>query len=164
MKHLIALCLGLALSLPSPAQKITQLITQDTITYVYKLDYGQSKYVLKHRTIHDTSFLFTRKFKEYARNKFKTDTLPNGNYISATITDHQVNYTYTVVTPFVMSTKVLKDEVFIFLFDKKSKALIKNAKLELDAKPIPYDPGCSGYSVMKKDFDQQKIDRGNVFL
>lgn len=164
MKHLIALCLGLALSLPSRAQKITQLITQDTITYVYKLDYAQSKYVLKHRTIHDTSFLFTRKFKEYARNKFKTDTLPNGNYISATITDHQVNYTYTVVTPFVMSTKVLKDEVFIFLFDKKSKALIKNAKLELDAKPIPYDPGCGGYSFRKKDFDQNKIDHGNVFL
>lgn len=164
MKHLIALCLGLALSLPSRAQKITQLITQDTITYVYKLDYAQSKYVLKHRTIHDTSFLFTRKFKEYARNKFKTDTLPNGNYISATITDHQVNYTYTVVTPFVMSTKVLKDEVFIFLFDKKSKALIKNAKLELDAKPIPYDPGCGGYSFRKKDFDQNKINHGNVFL
>lgn len=164
MKELLALCLVLALSISAQSQKISQLILQDTITYVYKLDYAQSKYVLKHRTIHDTSFLFTRKFKEYPLNKFKTDTLPYGNYISAVITDHRVNYTYTVITPFNMSTKVLKDEVFIFLFDKKSKALIKNAKIELDGKPIPYDAGCGGYSFMKKDFDQQKIDRGNAFL
>ena len=162
-KHLILLIL-LFSGIRAVTQKISQLITQDTITYVYKLDYAQSKYVLKNRTIQDTSFLFTRKFKEYARNKFKTDTLPNGNYIIANITDHQVNYTYTVITPFIMSTKVLKDEVFIFLFDKKNKALIKNAKIELDGKPLPYDPGCGGYSFFKKEFDQQRINRGNVFL
>ncbi|HAD33588.1 MAG TPA: hypothetical protein DCF44_03690, partial [Chitinophagaceae bacterium] len=44
-KHLIVLIL-LFSGIRAVSQKISQLITQDTITYVYKLDNAQSKYVL----------------------------------------------------------------------------------------------------------------------
>ena len=134
------------------------------MTYVFKLNYEQSKFILKENTVRDTDFLFTKKFKEYPRSKFREDTLPDGNYIIATITNEQINYTYVYHVPFVFASRVTQEEVYFFLQKKKDQALIKDAKLELYGKQIPYDPGIGGFSVFKKGLPQEEINRGHVFM
>lgn len=154
----------LACSLQTGAQKLKDIITQDTITYVYKLNFEQTKFVLKEQGVRDTDFLFTKKYKEYPRNKFKEDTLPDGNYIVANITNDRVNYSYLFHVPFLFTTRVTKDEVYIYLQQKKNRALIQEAKLELNGTSIAYDPGIGGYSFSKKILNMVDVNRGQVFL
>jgi hypothetical protein len=158
---LLALCLP-ALSLLS--QKITDLVQQDTMVYVYKLNYEQMRFVIKNKTVTDTDFLFTKKFKEYPRSKFTRDTLPDGCYLAAYITGNQVTYQMELRTPFVLPTIVFTDEVVVYLTDKKSKEIIRNAKIEVDGKPIPYDPSTGGFTIEKKAIDKERMQRNEVFI
>jgi hypothetical protein len=73
------------------AQKITELIQQDTMIHVYKLNDEQVKFALREYTIRDSDFLFTKPFREYPIKKYKTDTLPVGNFLIASITNNIVN-------------------------------------------------------------------------
>lgn len=164
MKRILFLALVLCLHLSSTAQKIKEQINYDTITYVFKLDAEQSRWIIKSGRIHDTDFLFTKLYKEYPRKTFKEDTLPEGNYLVANVNDHNVYYKYIVHTPFLLSSKVLKNEVFLYLSDKKNKELIRDIKLDMNGTLIPYDSGCGGFSFLKKKISAEDIAKNNVFL
>jgi hypothetical protein len=71
----------------SNAQKLLEFKNDDTMVHVYKLNFEQTKYLLKDGYIRDTSFLFTKQFRAYPKNLYKTDTLPEGHFLIATINE-----------------------------------------------------------------------------
>ena len=139
------------------AQKINALINYDTMTYVYKLDYEHMKSILEAGTVLDANKLYTNKFREYPKTKFKTDTLPYGHFIIANINDNLVHYSFYTSMPFLITTKVIDNDIIIFLRDKKNKKLLKDAKLTLQNKPINYDAGYGGYAIDKKEIDIKQL-------
>lgn len=155
MKKILALLFCLSSVLAGRSQKITDLITHDTIVYVYKLDFEQSKFILQQKKIVDTPFLFTRKFKEYPKRTYKPDTLPSGNYLIATITDNTVNYISEVRTPFVVANKVLNEDIVLFFRDKANGKTIKNIQVYLGTAPILFDAGTGGFTFSKKQFQEE---------
>jgi hypothetical protein len=73
------------LAMHAQAQKLQDLKAYDTMNYVYKLDKAQTDFIIHQSNIPDTNFLFKNVWKRYPRSLFKEDTLPEGNYILATI-------------------------------------------------------------------------------
>jgi protocatechuate 3,4-dioxygenase beta subunit len=146
------------------AQKITEQIQADTMVHVYKLDYEQAKFILRSKSIPDTAFLFTKKFREYSANQYKADTLPEGNYLIARIFDKTIYYEYFYRMPLQIIPRVIGDEVILFFSDKKTKKSIQNAKVEIDGKPVKYDPGSGGYSFLKNIVNQDKLAQGEIFI
>ena len=146
------------------AQKLAELKNYDTMVHVYKLNYEQTKYVLKDGFVRDTSFLFTKKFREYPSSVFKNDTLPEGHFVVATIIDQKITYNYFYRTPFYITPKVIDDDVILYLNTKKDKRLIKEAKLEIDGKPIKYDAGYGGFSFPKKSILKENLLNNKVLL
>ena len=103
------------------AQKLLDFKNYDTLVHVYKLNFEQTKYLLKDGYIRDTSLLFTNQFKQYSRNFYKTDSLPEGHFLIAQINDNLVSYSYFFKTPFFISPKVIDEDVVIYLSLKKDK-------------------------------------------
>ncbi len=165
MKQVLLLFIVLIVSpILVKAQKLTELKNYDTVVHVYKLNYEQTKYVLKDGFVRDTSFLFTKKFRTYPRNVYKQDTLPEGHFVIATINDNKVSYSYFYKTPFLISSKVIDDDVILYLYTRKDKRLIKEAKLELDNKLIKYDAGYGGYSISKKSINRELLLSNKLML
>lgn len=146
------------------AQKITELIQQDTMIHVYKLNDEQVKFALRAYTIRDSDFLFTKPFREYPIKKYKADTLPVGNFLIANITNNIINYSYVYKTPFVITPKVIEDDVILYFSLTKSKKLIQDAKLDLDGTEILYDPGYGGYSFPKKIIADKNKTHKDCFI
>jgi protocatechuate 3,4-dioxygenase beta subunit len=154
----------LLLNFSVQAQKLAELKNYDTMVHVYKLNYEQTKYVLKDGFVRDTSFLFTKKFREYPSSVFKNDTLPEGHFVVATIIDQKISYNYFYRTPFYITPKVIDEDVILYLNTKKDKRLIKEAKLEIDGKPIKYDAGYGGFSFPKKSILKENLLNNKVLL
>ena len=107
MKQIVVvLAMLLVIVFDTNAQKLSELKNYDTMVHVYKLNYEQTKYVLKDGFVRDTSFLFTKKFREYPSSVFKNDTLPEGHFVVATIIDQKITYNYFYRTPFYITPKV----------------------------------------------------------
>ena len=148
----------------SNAQKLLEFKNYDTMVHVYKLNFEQTKYLLKDGYIRDTSFLFTKQFRAYPRNLYKTDTLPEGHFLIATINDNQISYSYFFKTPFFITPKVIDEDVILYLNTKKDKRLIKDAKIEIDGKIVKYDPGYGGFGFNKKSINKESLRENKVFL
>ncbi|MBL7766084.1 MAG: carboxypeptidase regulatory-like domain-containing protein [Chitinophagaceae bacterium] len=146
------------------AQKLSELKTYDTMTYIYKLDAEQVRFILQSNTIYDTSILFTRKPQLIPRSVYKDDTLGWGNFIIATIYEHDVSYRYLFKTPLSITPKTIGNDVILFLSLKKEKTLVKYAKLFLDGKEIKYDPGYGGYSFPASLPDKERLRKNQVLL
>lgn len=160
----IVLAMLLVIVFDTNAQKLSELKNYDTMVHVYKLNYEQTKYVLKDGFVRDTSFLFTKKFREYPSSLFKNDTLPEGHFVVATIIDQKITYNYFFRTPFYITPKVIDDDVILYLNTKKDKRLIKEAKLEIDGKVVKYDAGYGGFSFPKKSILKENLLNNKVLL
>lgn len=163
MKNII-LCCFILCALQVNAQKLTSLIPYDTLSYVYKLDEQQIKFVLTHSTIPDTPFLFTHKFSTFPRSTFKADSLPAGYFIIAHVDDQKVFYTLQYKIPFTIQPKLIQQDVVIFLSNTSTKTLIKQADISINGTKIAYDPGYGGYSFPKDLIKQEDIDKQKVFV
>ena len=148
----------------SNAQKLLDFKNYDTLVHVYKLNFEQTKYLLKDGYVRDTSLLFTNQFKQYSRNSYKTDSLPEGHFLIATVNDNLISYSYFFKTPFFISPKVIDEDVIIYLSLKKDKQLIKETKIEIDGKLVKYDPGYGGFSFPKKSISKEALRENSVFL
>ncbi len=146
------------------AQKLLDFKNYDTLVHVYKLNYEQTKYLLKDGYIRDTSLLFTNQFKQYSRNFYKTDSLPEGHFLIAQVNDNLVSYSYFFKTPFFISPKVIDEDVVIYLSLKKDKQLIKDAEIEIDGNHVKYDAGYGGFSFPKKSINKEALRENRVFL
>ncbi len=146
------------------AQKIKELKGYDTLIHVFKLDNSQAEYVTQNKKIKDTSFLFTHLYKDYSRDKFKNDTLPDGNFIIVNITQNDVKYIFLQRSPVDITTRVIGEDVIVYLRLKKDKSLISKSKVKIDGKEISYDEGYGGYVFKKGNIDIQKYNNGKVYL
>ncbi len=135
------------------AQPIKDVISYDTLTYVYKLNKVQLDYIFQKNTIEDTSLLWTSLYNTYSNKVFKEDTLDFGSYITASINDKTIYYNYVYKVPFVLSCKVLDEKVIVYVHNKKTKLLIKNIQMELMNTKIIYDEGYGGFVFDKKTID-----------
>jgi protocatechuate 3,4-dioxygenase beta subunit len=59
---------------------------------------------------------------------------------------------------------VIDDDVILYLYTRKDKRLIKEAKLELDSKQIKYDAGYGGYSISKKSINRELLLSNKLML
>lgn len=145
-------------------QKIKELKGYDTLVHVFKLDNSQTEYVTQNKRIKDTSFLFTHLYKDYNRDKFKNDTLPDGNFIIVSIIQNEVKYTFLQRSPIDIATRVIGEDVIVYLRLKKDKSLISKPRVKIDGKEIAYDEGYGGYVFKKESIDIQKYNSGKIFL
>lgn len=150
--------------LHASSQKLTEFISYDTMTYVYKLDKEQTNYMLKKGGIEDTSFLFTHLFKSYPRNRYKDDTLPNGNFIITTISQNMINYRYVYKSSFDTKSKVIGEDVILFLSDKKTQANIEKAMVEIDGVKAPFNDGYGGYVFDRHNVNSDRLHKNQVFI
>lgn len=152
------------LFLHASSQKLTDFISYDTMMYVYKLDKEQTNYMVKKGVIEDTSLLFTHLFKTYPRNRFKDDTLPNGNFIVASISQTMINYRYVYKSSFNIKSKVIGDDVIVFLSDKKTEANIEKAFIEIDGLKAPFNDGYGGYVFDRRKINSDRMRKNQVFI
>ncbi len=146
------------------SQKLTDFVSYDTMMYVYKLDSKQTAFILGRNNIEDTSILFTHLYKVYPRNTFKDDTLPNGNFIIASINREQINYRYLYKSSFQLKSRVIEGDVVVFVNDKKTRMNIEQATVEIDGMPVAFNEGYGGYSFDKSKINQGRLRSNQVFL
>lgn len=147
MKKIFIILFHLIIVLKVCGQKLSDHISADTISYVYKLNESQTRFIINRNTITDTSFLFSKQPLQYARNKFKTDTLNFGHYIVANIMDNRVHYRYVVNSPLLLSTRVIENQAVVFIRSIKDKKLIQQARVYFGDEQIKYDKGLGGYAI-----------------
>lgn len=147
MKKIVIILFHLIVVLNVCGQKLSDQISLDTMSYVYKLNESQTRFIIHRNSITDTSFLFSKQPIQYARNKFNSDTLNFGHYIVANIIDNRVNYRYVVNSPLVLSTRVIENQAVIFIRNKKDKKLIEQARVYFGDDLIKYDKGLGGYAI-----------------
>jgi len=145
-------------------QKLTDFISQDTMVYVYTLDNEQATYLLKKNTIEDTSFLFTHLYKTYPVKTFNDDSLPNGNFIVTSIVREMINYRYVYKSSFQVKSKVIDHDVILFINDKKNKANIEQAKVEIDGVAVVFNEGYGGYSFDQSKINKDRLRNNQVFI
>ncbi len=163
-KFITFCCFILLASIAASAQQLKELIQQDTLVHVYKLNYEQSRMILKNKSIPDTSFLLTKKFRDYSLNRFRNDTLPEGNFLIARIYGETIYYEYYYNTPLSIQSKVINDEVILFLSDKKTNKPVQTARVEIEGLAVKYDAGTGGYTFLKKNIDREKLQKREVFV
>ncbi|GBL34919.1 hypothetical protein EMGBS15_05140 [Filimonas sp.] len=146
------------------AQKLTDFVSYDTLTYVYKLDSKQTAFILGRSNIEDTSILFTHLYKTYPRSTYKDDTLPNGNFIIASVTREQINYRYFYKSSFQLKSRVIEGDVVVFVNDKKTRMNIEQATVEIDGIPVAFNEGYGGYSFDKSKINKERLRSNQIFL
>ena len=148
----------------SIAQKISELKFYDTMVHVFKLNYDQTKFVLTNGKVTDTSYLYTKKFRLYPKDRFRADTLPYGHFVTASIFANRITYQYVAHQPFELITRSSENEIVFYFRDKKNEKRLLKAKVELDGMPLVYDPGVGGYSILKKNINRSLVKEGKSFL
>lgn len=145
-------------------QKIPELKFYDTMVHVFKLNYDQMKFVLTNGRVTDTSYLYTKKFRMYPKDNFRPDSLPDGHFVASSVFANRITYQYIVHQPFVVTSKTSQNDIVLYLRSKKGNKCIRNVKLELDGKPIPYDAGTGGFTVLKSNLNKELLKANMSFL
>ncbi|HOZ51096.1 MAG TPA: carboxypeptidase regulatory-like domain-containing protein [Chitinophagaceae bacterium] len=146
------------------SQKLHDLIMYDTMIYVYKLDKTQSNFMIQKNMIVDSSILFTNLYKTYPRRLYKDDTLPNGNFIIVSITKEYINYRSFHKSSFAVKSKVIGNDLILFLNDIKSKANIEKAKIDIDGISMPFNDGYGGYVIQKSKLDKERLRNRKIYV
>ena len=162
--HYLLLLIVLLSCSNASGQKLTDFISQDTMVYVYTLDKEQTTYLIKKNTIEDTSFLFTHLYKTYPVKTYKDDTLPNGNFIVTSIVREMINYRYVYKSSFQVKSKVIDHDVILFINDKKNKANIEQADVEIDGVAVVFNEGYGGYSFDQSKINKDRLRNNQVFI
>jgi Alpha-2-macroglobulin family/Bacterial Alpha-2-macroglobulin MG10 domain/MG2 domain/Carboxypeptidase regulatory-like domain len=162
--HYLLLLIVLLTCSNASGQKLTDFISQDTMVYVYTLDNEQATYLLKKNTIEDTSFLFTHLYKTYPVKTYNDDSLPNGNFIVTSIVREMINYRYVYKSSFQVKSKVIDHDVILFINDKKNKANIEQAKVEIDGVAVVFNEGYGGYSFDQSKINKDRLRNNQVFI
>ena len=150
---LLAVCTG---CITLHAQKLTDFISYDTLTYVYVLDSTQTRFVFTHPDLPDTSFLFNTKPLTFSSRTYRDDSLGNGNFLVTTILQDRIYYRFVHHASFVLKTRCIGEDLIFYLSDTKTKALLTKASLQLNNQPVPFDDGYGGYAVSRKLFLKKK--------
>lgn len=165
MRRIILTCIfGFILHLVSTSQKIKDSRNYDTLTHIYKVNREQFKFIIQKNGIYDTAYLFTNSYKDYSTNTFQSDSLPDGCYIAATVNDCDVRYKLIQNIPFNIQSKIINKDAILYLYDKKTKQLINNAKLRIDNLDAPFEDGYGGYSFLYNNLDQKKVAESSIFV
>ncbi|MBK7764331.1 MAG: carboxypeptidase regulatory-like domain-containing protein [Bacteroidetes bacterium] len=163
-KYLSAVLLCIIASISTHAQKLSDLISQDTMMYVFKLNKTQTDYIIRKQKIEDIIFLFGNIWKSYPIKVYKNDTLPFGNYICASINKELITYTYVHRTGLSVKSKVIGNTIIIFIGDQKNGKNIEKAKVEIDGKNVAFDEGFGGYAFEKNSVNKTRLAKNEVYL
>ncbi len=157
---LLSLLFGEALK----CQKLLEFKPYDTTAYVYQLNEAQMDFIVERNGIIDTSFLFTTLCKKVSRNSDYVKALSKGNFLIATIDQGRINYSYFFQFSFSVSTKVIGEDVVVFVKDKKSRANLSTAKIRLNEQSIPFNEGYGGYVFRKNSVSTALIAQNRALL
>lgn len=146
------------------AQKLLELKAYDTTVYVYQLDKEQLDFLVKKQGISDTSFLFSHLYKKLSRTSDYLKVLPPGNFLVATINQSTIYYQYVANPSFVLSHKVIGNDVVLFIKDKKNKTTLTNAEVKINQLPVNYNAGYGGYVVDKNAVSPDLSQRNQALL
>lgn len=149
------------------AQTIRDQVQRDTMTYVYKLNNAQLKYIFEKDGLKDTTWFFTNKVDSFHYNKFDQSKLADGCYLKTQVVGHKLSVTYFANYPFDLRTKSIKDNHLVYLFDKKNKKEITSAKITVNDRKSAYDNGFGGYALnifADNKLSKKKLQKKNKYI
>lgn len=150
-------------SLTVHGQLVRDQITRDTLSFVYKLNNAQLKYIYQNKSLKDTSWFFQKKVDSFKYDKFDQSKLPNGCYIKTDVKNHELTMRLIINYPFEIKHKTIKENHLVYLTHKETNDEINKAKVSLNNRNCAYDDGFGGYklNILEK---ANKKDKKNKYL
>jgi Bacterial Alpha-2-macroglobulin MG10 domain/Alpha-2-macroglobulin family len=149
MKTYIITSLLLLITIATQAQHLEQMIARDTNTTIFELDKYQLHRIVETNTIADTNWYYSHLIKKIHADSFQENKLPAGNYMITNFINSAVHYRLLQIIPYDITSSYIKKDVVLFITDKKTKALCKDAIITINNIAVPYDSGYGGYAIDK---------------
>lgn len=155
MKRLILALLAGFCNLLLQAQRILTPYQADTMIQIFKLNSEQANYVNQQNPFRDTNWLYTQPFKSMASKKFKQDELPPGNYLKLKTERFNIYCEWFQVLPFRVHYAEMKQEIIWYILNRKAPyEPVRNIRVTINGKNIPYQTGTGGFTLSKSTIQQ----------